>query len=298
MYTIGYYIYTVDGPRVTVDFYSDDHGNWQSDASYPTGPSGAGSHITPTFNFVKKQTWGYSLNGQQILVPQGGSYVLTDDTSLAMAHGEADYRGTVARILDGTNNSAAHDYNNRNFTKTVDTGWAPTEADLASDIFTLWGMTDLGADHTDTFALALSFNPELFTPGQLASGSVHLDAKDPSHGGWTNAVMLNVGGTPSFVFGPWVAGYPLGTYGIDLATHTAWAVLNYTSQFAVGVHTCRGDCNCDGQVDFRDINPFVAVLSGGVPCRFENCDMNGDGTINFGDINPFVAVLTAGGACP
>ncbi|MEW6251601.1 MAG: hypothetical protein AB1716_13215, partial [Planctomycetota bacterium] len=71
----------------------------------------------------------------------------------------------------------------------------------------------------------------------------------------------------------------------------------------LGVETepppCPGDCDCNGMVDFNDINPFVTVLSGGTPCRFENCDVNGDGHIDFNDINPFVAVLTAGGGpCP
>ncbi|MEW6249685.1 MAG: hypothetical protein AB1716_03500 [Planctomycetota bacterium] len=62
---------------------------------------------------------------------------------------------------------------------------------------------------------------------------------------------------------------------------------------------CRGDCNCDRFVNFDDINAFVAVLSGGTPCSFENCDVNGDGVINFSDINPFVALLSAGGGpCP
>ncbi len=62
---------------------------------------------------------------------------------------------------------------------------------------------------------------------------------------------------------------------------------------------CPGDCNCDGRVDFGDINPFVAVLGGAAPCSFENCDINGDGVINFGDINPFVALLSGGGGpCP
>jgi hypothetical protein len=28
LYTIGYYIFTVDGPRVTVEYYSDDHGKY------------------------------------------------------------------------------------------------------------------------------------------------------------------------------------------------------------------------------------------------------------------------------
>ena len=56
----------------------------------------------------------------------------------------------------------------------------------------------------------------------------------------------------------------------------------------------RGDCNCDGHVDFGDINPFVSVLAGGTPCLFANCDVNGDGHIDFGDINPFVEILVNG----
>jgi hypothetical protein len=62
MYTIGYYIFTVNGPRVTIDYYADDHGQWQSDGSYPNGPKLPDTGITPKFNFVKKETWGYSLS--------------------------------------------------------------------------------------------------------------------------------------------------------------------------------------------------------------------------------------------
>ncbi len=60
-----------------------------------------------------------------------------------------------------------------------------------------------------------------------------------------------------------------------------------------------GDLNCDGRVDFRDINPFVLAL--GNPQAYEqafpNCsivagDINADGEVNFSDINPFVALLT------
>lgn len=61
LYTIGYYIFTMDGPRVTVEYYSDDHGKWQSDANYPNGPGLPDTGITPTLNFVKKETWGYTL---------------------------------------------------------------------------------------------------------------------------------------------------------------------------------------------------------------------------------------------
>ncbi len=61
----------------------------------------------------------------------------------------------------------------------------------------------------------------------------------------------------------------------------------------------RGDLNCDGQVNFDDINPFVLALSdpGGYHQQYPNCniltgDCNGDGRVSFDDINPFVALLT------
>jgi hypothetical protein len=63
-----------------------------------------------------------------------------------------------------------------------------------------------------------------------------------------------------------------------------------------------GDLNCDGSVDFGDINPFVLYLSNFsawqityAGCNPENGDINGDGLYpDFGDINPFVALLTGG----
>jgi hypothetical protein len=61
-----------------------------------------------------------------------------------------------------------------------------------------------------------------------------------------------------------------------------------------------GDLNCDGAVNFGDINPFVLYLANYAlwqttyaGCPEENGDINGDGTYpSFGDINPFVALLT------
>jgi len=68
----------------------------------------------------------------------------------------------------------------------------------------------------------------------------------------------------------------------------------------------RGDSDCDGDVDFDDINPFVAALTsedawaaalGGAPTCDYLCanDIDGNGVVDFDDINPFVACLT--GAC-
>jgi hypothetical protein len=64
------------------------------------------------------------------------------------------------------------------------------------------------------------------------------------------------------------------------------------------------DMNCDGDVDFGDINPFVTALSDPAAyeeafpnCRLANGDTNDDGTVDLADINPFIACLINGG-CP
>ena len=68
----------------------------------------------------------------------------------------------------------------------------------------------------------------------------------------------------------------------------------------------HGDLNCDGTVDFGDINPFVLALTSPTQydvdypdCDFLLADMNCDGTAWFEDINPFVACLSYGDCgCP
>ena|GEM_PF-1770156 len=62
-----------------------------------------------------------------------------------------------------------------------------------------------------------------------------------------------------------------------------------------------GDLNCDGLVDFDDIDPFVLALSGQAgyeavwpACRWLNADCNGDGGVDFDDIDAFVAILSGG----
>ena len=64
---------------------------------------------------------------------------------------------------------------------------------------------------------------------------------------------------------------------------------------------CVGDLNCDGTINFGDINPFVSHLSNYPQwqqifpgCPGQNGDINGDGTYgtgSFADINPFVALM-------
>jgi hypothetical protein len=79
------------------------------------------------------------------------------------------------------------------------------------------------------------------------------------------------------------------------------SIVNADISFTVAPAVCVGDLNCDGQIDFHDINPFVQYLSKfdlwqtQYPgCNPLNGDINGDGIYGFGsfkDINPFVTLL-------
>lgn len=73
---------------------------------------------------------------------------------------------------------------------------------------------------------------------------------------------------------------------------------------------CPGDSDCDGDVDFDDIDLFVAALGGEQawsnlyqqlygtlpPCSYDNNDVDGQNGVNFDDIDPFVARI--GQICP
>ncbi len=234
-YTVGYYIYTVDGPCVTVDYYSDDHGNWMSDANYPNGAGKTDTGVTPSFHFVKKESWSYSKNGKEFLIPQGTSYAKVSDS----------FKGTIARILDGANNSTERDGSfdtkggaGRKLTKTVDTGWQERKAPLqskhdpylASNILYLTGMGDLGREQTDEYTLSINYHPNMLHTHHYKTGLIALATKD-ADGNWVNAVDINSGGAKTFVAGPWKKGYALGTYGIDQRRKTVWAVINHNGNF-------------------------------------------------------------------
>ncbi len=89
---IGYYIVTVDGPNVTVDYYAAVVNPTLSSGEYLLSS-------TPWLNFVKEESFGYSLTGKEFFVPQGGSYTQV----------KGSFHGTTAQILTGSNGSTATD---------------------------------------------------------------------------------------------------------------------------------------------------------------------------------------------
>jgi hypothetical protein len=228
LYQIGYYVFTVDGPRVTVEYFAVPAG--YTGAMPPAPDAAFDLTTTPALagNFTSHGTFGYSLNGKEFLVAQNASYKAVADSFVS----GSEKAPTVLSILSGSNRSAATDPLGRwPMTKAIDTGWTPRGADTASDVLTLWGMGDLGADSTDTYAIQLSFDPA--AAGSLTDGTFGVAIQDAS-GKWVNVVSKNVGGTAAFTTGGWTAtpAKTLGSYGVDLAPNppgsppVAWAVVN------------------------------------------------------------------------
>jgi hypothetical protein len=61
---VGFYIFTVDGKCVNIEYRADDQGNWKSDNNFPDGTGPLPNGTTPALNFVKRSTTGYCLNGK------------------------------------------------------------------------------------------------------------------------------------------------------------------------------------------------------------------------------------------
>ena len=229
LYGIGYYIYTVDGPRVTVDYY---------DVPSPGNPDMA-SNVVPqlTGNFQHIDRFGYSLNGKEFVVARNQPLNVVDDTSP---------NGNRGRILAGTASpNLAQVYDGRYTVLDINTGWTDrltelSDPDLKSDVLDLWGMNNtMGSiGQTDTYVLSLEFDPTGVSPSDPSDPSdpsLYLRTKDQA-GNWVNAINLNVGANQAqFISGPYDGNMVLGHYGVDPATNTAWAVINHSSQFVVSV---------------------------------------------------------------
>jgi fibronectin-binding autotransporter adhesin len=129
---------------------------------------------------------------------------------------------------------------------------------VGSDVLNLTGMSPATGTHvqTDPFALQMTYTPTglggdenvLAAEGLLVLGWLDTTMNQP-FGLWENATAGNFGtGLPGDVFpnvqSSWDAfaaanaitdanvGNFLGSYGVDVAHHTVWAVVNHNSQFA------------------------------------------------------------------
>ncbi len=105
--------------------------------------------------------------------------------------------------------------------------------------------------------------------------------RNPSQPGFVQAEHLGHGGSPALVGGRLV------TAGAD--------------RFALFEATRPGDTNCDGAINFADIESFVLALvsedayyAAQPLCAHDWADTDRNGVVDFGDIDPFVQALIDG----
>jgi hypothetical protein len=218
---VGYYIYTIEGPIVTVDYYSDATGGFTDGNKWPDG---TGSLITPTFTFEKKETFRFSLNGEAFMVAQGGDYSVVTDT----------YDGTTMSLM-GTNASISVEDSSAGadataaanpLTKRITTAWKDKPNGLISSVLMLDGMNELGVERTEPYVLSMT------APGIGPTARLMAQTKT---GEWVNAAALTAG-EPGSTSGPASTAHSVGTYGMDSAANTVWAVLDYDGTFGIKIN--------------------------------------------------------------
>lgn len=293
LYHLGYYLVVVDHPRVTVEYWGALNGCG--------GQLGAGidcsSSTASRVQFVKRETFGYALNGKQFLVQPGMSFAGITDTGPT----GPDWLETRMAILDGKNLVSKKLYDHRLVSKDVNTGWnehGTSGEDLKSDALTIWGMhKGLGSDISNEYTLSMTYDPK--ARGSLVLGSrPEQGARDRIYslndwGKWEPAIKRNFGGQGKFVVGPWRKGYPLGTHGVDPATHTVWAVLNRGGEFAA-MMSDEGDLNGDGLIDRKDVS-MVEKLIGKPAAALPAADLDNDGRITAKDARRLAEICTRAG---
>lgn len=125
---------------------------------------------------------------------------------------------------------------------------------------------------------------------------IHLYAADPSSAVIDNLLKgdMNSDGTPDLVG---FAVYPEWKVITMLTRHVPKGDLSECSQ----VEHATGDLNCDGLINFQDINPLLDAFKGEAyyelyfpHCRWLNGDTNGDSLVNFQDVPGFLDLLHGG----
>ncbi len=137
-------------------------------------------------------------------------------------------------------------------------------------------------------------------PGEPAAFSVSATGTAPLAYQWRRNT-IDIGGATAATYSiPAVTPADAGSY--DVVVSNACGSVT-SAAAALTVPTCAGpgDMNCDGMVDFFDIDPFLLALFDPAAyvvaypaCDPLNGDLNNDGGVDFFDIDPFLNCLFNG----
>ena len=238
-------------------------------------------------------------NETVVLNPGGGSGDPTVDALVTITNVSGPDNATViATEIAGNPHPGAGEYAVLGRTLRIDTSLANGQFFMTVQI--PFAQADLPPS-TDPLSIDLSYFDAASGNWLLAVNANTQNS--PGHSGPRGDRSAEVGVIPSAL------STDLGDYGVfwnpTAGVGFVWANVDHATDFAPGVPVTQvGDLNCDGTVDFDDINPFVKALAGraGYEAAYPNClwlngDIDGNGSVDFDDINPFVRCLVNSG-CP
>jgi uncharacterized Ntn-hydrolase superfamily protein len=188
----------------------------------------------------------------------------------------------------------------------------PDPVQQLQELFDTWRAGLVG--RPDAIQSTASFAPATLPPNGLATGVLLVTVND-----WQGQRVLSGIQSVTVAHAPDSANISTigavtnngdGTFSVALTAGTQTGVDRFTVTIDDGIrpvilmpepslrYFALGDLNCNGSVEFGDINPFVLALAdpSGYATAYPNCnvlngDINTDGATDFADINPFVGLL-------
>lgn len=271
LYTVGYYIVTVDGQWVTVDHYSSPNGCGKCDLT-----------VTPSLSFEWRETFGYSLNGKEFIIPQDSTLTIVKDTA------KVNEYGTIMEIVAGVNTYAQTLLDGRKTSKVINTGWKKKDEfinsdSICSDILRIWGIENgIGTDIGDVYVLSMSYSNNI-------KGALAIAIRD-GNDRWINVAKIEDSTKSKFIIGQWKPTFGIGTYGIDPANKKVWVVLKRGGIFGIK-KTNDGDLDGDGDIDDEDVNIVISYKN--QPAEvYPAADFDNDGKITLLDARKLVLLKT------
>ena len=207
----------------------------------------------------------------------GGFFQLRGNSTLELSNGTIESFGTLPSA-SATVTGGAFTLVDNNGALSISGGDFNTFRSFGNSTVNLFG-TDFAIDGQPITNLALGEAFEITQrnvtlTGTLSDGSTFSNFLDSS----TPIRDLDFGPFATFADLEAVPGFA-----------ASGATINVTLVRGVTPTPLLGDCNLDGDVNFSDISPFIAILSG--DGFLTEADINEDGVVDFCDISPFISIL-------
>ncbi len=328
----------VGGPSLVYDFPMDSDPGWSTEGLWefgqPTGDGGDHGNPDPSSGYTGNYVYGYNLNGdyendldEQNLTTTALDFSNVSDVTLSfwryLGVEQPSYDHAYLKI---SSNGSTWTTLWENTAVVEDSSWTYEEYDISayadgeSTVYIRWvmGETDgswqycgWNIDDIEIWGINACTSPSITEQPQSATRYYGESVTFEVAATGTETLEYQWIHNSSDISGATSDSYTISAVDQDDAGYYYCTVSNgcgsvTSSAATLTVEWERADSNCDGEVNFNDIDYFVAALisqseweamfAEGPYCGYlEVNDINNSGVVNFDDIDYFVDCLVAGG---